>query len=285
MIAHPPPADSVGPAWWPPGSWGWPTLTVSFCVWLYNISRSFAVSAGYYLLQGAFLKLAWAYPAIIVPFCLGFVSLSKAYNDVTASYVLRFVSQVLINVTMHVGGLVAGRFGEPAGRVVTDTVTVYMALMALVLGFLAIGALTRDTLSYMLMAFARGFSWAVSPSDSPPQPPSFAYGIPPAAKRDDSVLDSDSGKDSRSSAHARCSGRRSCHAHCVWLDGKQVNAMQSNPCDGKRTKPFTPMYDEWFIQNGERVANANFPLTAELRTDHRLDGSEHKTQTKHTRLG
>ena len=61
---------------------GWPALTVSFCVWLFNISRSISTYSGYYLLQGSLLRLAWVYPAFSAPLCMGCVSLAMAYNEV-----------------------------------------------------------------------------------------------------------------------------------------------------------------------------------------------------------
>ena len=45
------------------------------------------------------------------------------------------------------------------------------------------------------------------------------------------------------------------------------------------------MYDDWFTQYGERVRSANFPLAAELRTQHLVGYAENKTKTKRTAIG
>ena len=163
-----------------------------------------------------------------------------AYNEVAVSDLLRIVSQVLMNVTHHVGGLLGDRLGEPSGRVISATVTVYMALMALVLGFLAVGVLTLATFSYMFVAFAREFTWAAASPFPPSHPPSSSHGVMPLVRQEGSSADSDSGTAPSSSAPSRRPGRRTCQAHCVWLAGKQVNATQSAPMRRKTCKTRHP---------------------------------------------
>ena len=80
-------------------------------------------------------------------------------------------------------------------------------------------------------------------------------------------------------------GRRARQVHFVWLSGKQSSSLFPTPCTGKRAKPATLMYYDWFIQYGERVWSANFPVAAELCTQHRLDYADYKTKTKCTPLG
>ena len=109
--------------------------------------------------------------------------------------------------------------------------------------------------------------------------------LPPCGPVSGPVVDSDPGTATSSNAPGGLVGRRTCHAHCVWLAGKQTKALTPPPCEGKKIKPSTLMYDEWFIQHGDRVRNANFPLTAELCAQHRLGYADYKTKNKCTQIG
>ena len=110
-----------------------------------------------------------------------------AYNDVTVGDALWFLSQVLLNVDWRVCIHASGRFGEPAGRVVTATITAYAAFMALVLGFLIIGLAIRATSGCLLAAFARGFSWASSMRVPLSKPPTTQLLRPPIIAQKRSV--------------------------------------------------------------------------------------------------
>ena len=196
------------------------------------------------------------------------------------------MSQVLLNATWWAGGKVSARFGDPAGRVVTVTLTVYAALIALVLGCLVVGIVLRSTMSYLAAAFSRGFpvsspSVIVLPPKSPGRPPP---GISDELAND-AFDESDTGAAASSNASTHVVGRRACQDLSVWLSGTQAAALFPTPCSGKRVKPATLMYDDWFIQSGERVRGANFPLAAELCTQHRLDYAERKTKTKCATFG
>ena len=143
----------------------------------------------------------------------------------------------------------------------------------------------RSARRYLSSAFSRGFAWtppAPAPSSKvlPTPPP-----CPPSAPVPDAHGDSDSGTAPISNASGRVLGRRSCQAHCVCLSGKQASALLPAPCPGKRAQRPTLMYDDWLIHHGERVWNANFPLTAELCTQHRSDYADRETKNKCTQLG
>ena len=109
--------------------------------------------------------------------------------------------------------------------------------------------------------------------------------FPPAPMAPEPLGDSDPGNDTSSNPSIRLPGRRISQAHCVWLGGKPSDVLQDTLCQGGSVKPSTLMYDDWFIQHGERVRSANFPLVAELRTQHRLDYAGHKRKYKCTHLG
>ena len=119
---------------------------------------------------------------------------------------------------------------------------------------------------------------ATTPRPVAPHPTSTAM-IP------DSLANSDSGSPASSDASLRLPGRRICQAHCIWLNGKQSDVFHDTVCSGKNVKPSTLTYDDWFIQHGDRVRSANFPLVAELCAAHRLDYAGYKTKYKCTQLG
>ena len=79
--------------------------------------------------------------------------------------------------------------------------------------------------------------------------------------------------------------RRTCLAHCQRLLGKEADALHPTPRTDKRSKPETLLYDDWVIQNGERVKNANFPSPLELCDKRMLDYSNRKLGTKCSKLG
>ena len=56
-----PQSASAGYGRFSPFYWGWATNAASTCVWLYNVSRSIAVSAGYFFLNASLLNPAWVY--------------------------------------------------------------------------------------------------------------------------------------------------------------------------------------------------------------------------------
>ena len=257
----------------------------SSCARFFNLSKDVAVTTGYYIAQGSMLKMAWLYPALWLPMRLGCVSLGMAYNEIAAYEALWAAVKMLMGVTVHVGGLAAEHFGKPAGRAVATTVTVYLGVVSPAMGFIAMGLLTRVTCRYMHAAFARGFAWAASPLVASTPSLSAVPSSSPPVGRAEPAIDSDSGTASSSGASVRRTRKRISQAHCVWILGKQENAMQATPCEGKRTKPATLLYDDWFIRNGKRAVNANFPSTADLCTTHRLGYSERKTNTKRTKLG
>ena len=206
------------------------------------------------------------------------------YNDITAADVFWAVGAVLMNVTIHVGWMVAERFGEPAGRVAAATVTVYLGLVSVLLGFLAGGALTRVAFRYTWAMFARGFTWEAPPKTAPILTPAQGLTHPPPDGLAGTVSDSDSGTASSGSVIVRGSNKRTRQADCVWLSGKQASSLRLAPCEGKQIKPATLLYNDWLIHHGARAMNANFPLSADLRTIHRLGYSEHKTRTKRSTL-
>lgn len=178
---------------------------------------------------------------------------------------------------MSPDGQVSGRFGDPAGRAVTATLTVYAALIALLLGSVVVGIMIRSTLGYVAAAFSRVFHVIPSPAMGPKP---LLPARPQSGSANESVRDafeeSDSGTASCSNAPTHVLGRRACQSHCVWLSGRQTEALPPISRTGKRVKPSKLMYDDWFIQYGERVRSAKFPLAAELCAQHRLDYAEQK---------
>ena len=57
------------------------------------------------------------------------------------------------------------------------------------------------------------------------------------------------------------------------------------PCAAQRAKPATVLCDDWFTHHGERVGNANFPVSSELRSNHRLGYSNRKSKHKCSQSG
>ena len=125
--------------WLSPMFWGCPARAVSSCVWLYNLAYSAVMPSGYYLRQGSLLKLAWRYPVLIAPLGMGCLALAMAFDEVAVEDALWWVIRTVLNATWRVGGLVADRFGEPAGRAVKATVAIYAAFFMIALGALFVG--------------------------------------------------------------------------------------------------------------------------------------------------
>ena len=86
-------------------------------------------------------------------------------------------------------------------------------------------------------------------------------------------------------ASTHVGGRSTCQASCVRRFGIQANALDSAPCIGRRSKPSPLLYDDWFTQDGKRVRDPNFPLSADLCPQHRLDYVDHKQSHKCPRDG
>ena len=279
------PAPLVASGGWLTYVSGWPTQIVSMCVWVYNTSVSLAITSGYYVLQASLVKWAWMYPVLLAPLGVGMVSLALVYNEVEFMDALWFVSQLLVNATFWVGGTVADRFGDPAGRVAMVTATIYALVLSVVIGLILMWLCLRALWRYITSA-AIGVVFKVkSPSAPATKPGTAAPQHTSTGTKPDSLANSDSGSPASSDASLRLPGRRICQAHCIWLNGKQSDALHDTVCSGKNVKPSTLMYDDWFIQHGDRVRSANFPLVAELCAAHRLDYAGYKTKYKCTQLG
>ena len=119
-------------------------------------------------------------------------------------------------------------------------------------------------------AFIRGY--AVRPKQTPL---STHLGLLSSAISD-GVTDvySDSGT-APSTESTRVAGRLPRQAHCIWLSGPQANSLSLTPCPGRHAMPPTLLYDDWFIQDGTRLHGPNFPLSAELCPQRRLDYDAH----------
>ena len=98
-------------------------------------------------------------------------------------------------------------------------------------------------------------------------------------------MDSDSGAASRSSMPTRAAGRLPCLSHSAWICGMSTHALNPSSCAGRRVKPNTLMYDDWFIQSGQRVCGPNLPLVAELRSKRHPEYSSRKEMYKCSKTG
>ena len=107
------------------------------------------MTSGYYLLQGSLLKLAWGYPVLIAPLGVGCLALAMDFNEVAAADALWLVVHTVLNATWWVGGLVADRFGEPAGRVETANFAIYDAFPKIALGAIFVGRSARSMMRYL----------------------------------------------------------------------------------------------------------------------------------------
>ena len=96
---------------------------------------------------------------------------------------------------------------------------------------------------------------------------------------------SDSGTAPSSSAALGVMGPRTFQANCLWLMDRQSGALHLTPCADKRDKPSTVLYGDWFIRHSERIRNANFPASVELRAQRRADYPNHKTNYKCSQIG
>ena len=91
-----------------------------------------------------------------------------AYSDVSVSDALWSTNEIILNTTIWAVGLASERLGDPEGRAIQATATVYAAILTQILGFLVIGRVTSVTLCCLISAFGRWFSWAsVTPVPHP----------------------------------------------------------------------------------------------------------------------
>ena len=195
------------------------------------------------------------------------------------------MSQLLLNATFWIGGNVADRFGEPAGRAAMVTATIYALVLAVVIGIISAWLGLRALWRHITSA-AIGVMIKTKPQSTPlASQGQAASRRAPIDTAPGSLAESDSGSRASSDASLRLPGRRICQARCFWLNGKQSDAVHDSARSGKNAKPSTLMRDDWFIQHGDRVRSANFPLVAELCAAHRLDYAGYKTKYKCTHLG
>ena len=181
-----PATAAIGPGRFPPFCRGWHTLTANTCVWPYNVTRSIAVSTGYFFPSSTFLKMAWVYPVIFAPLCLACASLAMAYNEVSVSDALWFIAHLILNVTMWVARLASERMGGGAGR--SRDYRDFGCLGCFprrLSGRLLVDWVARGILFYLCDAFPRGFSSdsrlsTPSPAAKPSAP---RIGTPPTDQR------------------------------------------------------------------------------------------------------
>ena len=164
---------------------------------------------------------------------------------------------IIVNITLRAGGVVAGRLGDPAGRVCAATDAVCAAILGVIFVLLLLGMLSKQLVRHMYRIFQRGLSrgaphpvTATLHAVHPPVSAPCAAPVPlqPADKR----VEADSGTSSIATS-TRIAGRSPCQSHCVWRFGVQTNAPQPTACQGKRATPSTLLYAGWFTQGGRRT--------------------------------
>ena len=79
------------------------------------------------------------------------------YFDTATSDIFRRSVSMIANLALWPGGVVAERFGEPAGRVVAAA-AVYASIAGLIFFLLPIGLITKHLVFHMSYIFKRGFA-------------------------------------------------------------------------------------------------------------------------------